>query len=92
MVSFCLYRLLFHSSWAEYTDAIVILIIVILNALLGFSQEYRAEQAMAALKKMAVPRVRLRRGGHTREISAVELVPGDIILLEAGVQYRLTAA
>jgi P-type Ca2+ transporter type 2C len=68
----------------EYTDAIVILIIVVLNALLGFSQEYRAEKAMAALKKMAVPHVRLRRSGHTREISAEGLVPGDIILLEAG--------
>jgi P-type Ca2+ transporter type 2C len=68
----------------EYTDAIVILIIVILNALLGFTQEYRAEQAMAALKKMAVPTVRSRRSGHTREISARELVPGDIVLLEAG--------
>jgi P-type Ca2+ transporter type 2C len=68
----------------EYTDAIVILIIVILNALLGFTQEYRAEQAMAALKKMAVPNVRVRRNGHTREISAQGLVPGDIVLLEAG--------
>jgi P-type Ca2+ transporter type 2C len=68
----------------EYTDAIVILIIVILNALLGFTQEFRAEQAMAALKKMAVPTVRSRRSGHTREISASKLVPGDIVLLEAG--------
>jgi P-type Ca2+ transporter type 2C len=68
----------------EYTDAIVILIIVVLNALLGFVQEYRAERAMAALKKMAVPQVRVRRSGHTREIPARELVPGDIIVLEAG--------
>jgi P-type Ca2+ transporter type 2C len=68
----------------EYTDAIVILIIVVLNALLGFTQEYKAEQAMAALKKMAVPHVRVKRSGHTREISARELVPGDIILVEAG--------
>jgi len=68
----------------EYTDAITILIIVVLNALLGFTQEYRAEQAMAALKKMATPRVRLRRGGHVSEVSAQELVPGDVILLEAG--------
>jgi P-type Ca2+ transporter type 2C len=68
----------------EYVDAIVILIIVVLNAILGFSQEYRAEQAMAALKKMAVPHVRVRRNGHLREISASNLVPGDIILIEAG--------
>jgi len=68
----------------EYTDAIVILIIVVLNAVLGFIQEYRAEQAMAALKKMAVPHVRVRRDGHLQEVSARELVPGDIIILEAG--------
>ena len=69
---------------AEYTDAIVILIIVILNALLGFTQEYRAEQAMAALKKLAVPHVKVRRNGHTQEIPARELVLGDIVVLEAG--------
>ena len=69
---------------AEYTDAIVILIIVVLNAVLGFTQEYRAEAAMAALKKMAVPHVRVRRGGRVQEISARELVPGDLVLLEAG--------
>lgn len=68
----------------EYKDAVVILVIVVLNALLGFVQEYRAEQAMAALKKLAVPLVRVRREGHVREISARELVPGDIVLLEAG--------
>ena len=68
----------------EYTDAITILIIVVLNAALGFTQEYRAEQAMAALKKMATPRVKVRRGGHTQEIPAQGLVPGDVILLEAG--------
>jgi Ca2+-transporting ATPase len=68
----------------EATDAIVILVIVVLNAVLGFTQEYRAEQAMAALKRMAVPHVRVRRGGHTRDLTARELVPGDIVMLEAG--------
>lgn len=68
----------------EYKDAIAILVIVVLNALLGFTQEYRAEQAMAALKKLAVPIVRVRREGHVQEVSAQELVPGDIVLLEAG--------
>ncbi len=68
----------------EYTDAMVIFIIVVLNAVLGFTQEYRAEQAMAALKRMAVPRVHVRRDGHLQEISAREVVPGDIIQLEAG--------
>lgn len=68
----------------EYTDTVIIMIIVVLNALLGFTQEYRAEQAMAALKKMAVPHVRVRRNGTIHEIPARELVPGDLVLLEAG--------
>ena len=68
----------------EYTDAVAIMTIVVLNAALGYSQEYRAEQAIAALKKMAVPTVRVRRDGQIKEISAREIVPGDIMFLEAG--------
>jgi Ca2+-transporting ATPase len=68
----------------EPVDSIVILVIVILNAALGFTQELRAERSMAALKKMAVPRVRVRRDGAVAEISAKELVPGDVVLLETG--------
>lgn len=68
----------------EYTDAIVIIAIVVLNAALGFAQDYRAEKALAALKKLAVPIVRVRRDGTVREISARELVPGDIVLMEVG--------
>jgi Ca2+-transporting ATPase len=68
----------------EFKDAAAILVIVVLNGILGFRQEYQAEQAMAALKKLAVPSVRLRRNGHIQEIKARELAPGDIILLEAG--------
>ncbi len=68
----------------EYTDAVVIAAIVVLNALLGFTQEYRAEQAMAALKKLAVPNVRVRRDGRIQEITALDLTPGDLVLLEAG--------
>ena len=68
----------------EYTDSIVIFFIVILNALLGFSQEYKAEQAMAALKKLAVPHVNVKRDGRIQVVSAAMLVPGDIVILEAG--------
>jgi Ca2+-transporting ATPase len=74
------------AALGDFKDAVAILIIVVLNAVLGFSQEYRAEQAMAALKKLAVPRVKVRRGGHVNEMSARELVPGDVVLLEAGGQ------
>lgn len=68
----------------KWTEAISILAIVVLFALLGFVQEYRAERAMAALKKLTVPTVRVRRAGRARDLSARDLVPGDIIMLEAG--------
>ena len=68
----------------KVTETAAIAAIVILFALLGFFQEYRAEQAMAALKRLAVPLVRVRRGGELRELSAKALVPGDVVLLEAG--------
>jgi Ca2+-transporting ATPase len=67
-------------------DAIVILVIVVLNALLGFVQEYRAERAIAALQRLAVPTARVYRDGQVREVSARDLVPGDVVLLEAGNQ------
>jgi Ca2+-transporting ATPase len=65
-------------------DAIIILAIVLLNSFLGFTQEYRAERAMAALKRMTSPSVKVLRGGTYSQIEAQELVPGDIFLLEAG--------
>ncbi len=68
----------------ETTDAIMILIIVILNAILGFTQEYRAERAMEALKKLSVPTVRVRRDGQIKKVDANSLVPGDMVLFEAG--------
>ena len=68
----------------DISDTIVILIIVILNAVIGFIQEYRAEKAIEALKKMAQPASQVIRSGKTTEVKAEELVPGDIILLEAG--------
>ena len=68
----------------DLKDTVAIVAIVILNALLGFRQEYQAEKAMAALKKLAVPNVKVRRSGHLLELPASKLVPGDIIYLEAG--------
>jgi P-type Ca2+ transporter type 2C len=68
----------------DYEDSIAIAVIVVLNAVLGFGQEYRAERAMAALKQLSAPTVKVRREGHVREVSARELVPGDVVLLEAG--------
>jgi P-type Ca2+ transporter type 2C len=67
-------------------DAIAIFAIVVLNGLLGYVQESRAEKALAALKKMSSPKVRVIRSGDIFEITSQELLPGDIMLLEAGVQ------
>jgi len=66
------------------TDMYVILLIVVMNGILGFVQEYRAEQAVEALKAMVSPRVLVMRGGKEEDIDSKELVPGDIVLLEAG--------
>ncbi|MCA1719261.1 MAG: HAD-IC family P-type ATPase, partial [Actinobacteria bacterium] len=68
----------------DYEDSIAIAVIVVLNAALGFGQEYRAERAMDALKRLTAPSVKVRRDGHVWEVSARELAPGDVVLLEAG--------
>ena len=68
----------------DVTDTIVILIIVLLNAIIGFIQEYRAEKAMQALKQMAVTQARVLRDEIVTWLPASELVPGDVVLLEAG--------
>jgi Ca2+-transporting ATPase len=65
-------------------DVVVILAIVILNAIIGTYQEFQAEKALAALSAMQVPLVRVRRKGEVDQISAEDLVPGDIVLLNEG--------
>lgn len=67
-------------------DAIAISLIVILNGILGYLQESRAEKALAALKRLSAPLVRVIRDGKLTEVGAKDLVPGDVMLLEAGVQ------
>ncbi|MFO7548683.1 MAG: cation-translocating P-type ATPase [Acidimicrobiia bacterium] len=68
----------------DLKDAIVITVIVVLNAVIGFVQEYRAEQAMAALRSMAAPTARVVREGTESTLPAAAVVPGDILVLEAG--------
>jgi Ca2+-transporting ATPase len=68
----------------EYVDAVAILAIVVLNSVLGVVQESRAEQAIAALRKMAAPNAMVIRDGSQLQIPSRELVPGDVVLLEAG--------
>ena len=68
----------------ELQDSVVILVIVILNALFGFVQEFRAERAIAALKAMAAVSANVLRDGRWQQLPAADIVPGDMVLLEAG--------
>lgn len=74
-----------------FKDTIAIMAIVILNGVLGYLQESRAEKALAALKRLSSPKVRVIRDGRAIEVEAKQLVPGDIMLLEAGVQVAADA-
>lgn len=68
----------------EWYDAATILAIVVLNAVLGFFQEYRAERSLAALRRLTAPKARCRRGYLEVDVPAAEVVPGDLLLLSAG--------
>ena len=68
----------------DYIDAIIIIAIVVLNAIMGVIQEAKAEKSIEALQEMTPPKAKIIRNGITNDINAEELVPGDIIILEAG--------
>ncbi len=68
----------------EYIDTGVIMAVVILNAVIGYIQEFRAEESIRALKKLVVPRARVLREGAEKEVNSEELVPGDIVLMASG--------
>lgn len=68
----------------EYVDAAIILLVVILNAVIGVVQEYKAEKAIEALQKMTTPKSLVRRDGEVKEINSEEIVPGDIVIIDAG--------
>ena len=69
---------------ADYIDSIIIVAIVIFNAIMGLVQEQKAEKSLEALKKMSAPNAKVRRDGRVQEIDATLVVPGDIVILEAG--------
>ena len=68
----------------DYIDSIIIIAIVIFNAIMGLIQEEKAEKSLEALKKMSAPNAKVRRNGKIQEIEASQVVPGDVVILEAG--------
>ena len=84
MILILLFAAVISGIVGDFTDTIVILIIILLNAVLGFVQEYRAEKAMQALKQMSVTQAKVLRDGSITWLPATSLVPGDIVMLEAG--------
>mgnify|MGYP000875930835 CR=1 FL=1 len=84
MVIILIVAALISGLLGEATDAIIILVIVLLNAFLGVIQENKAEESLAALKKMAAPHAKVRRNGRPGLIDASKLVPGDVVILETG--------
>jgi len=69
---------------AEYVDAIIIILVIITNAVLGVIQEMKASKAIEALRKMSFPKALVRRNGEIKEVNSIEVVPGDILILDAG--------
>lgn len=84
MILVLLVATLISGLLGEYTDAITIIAIIILNGVLGFVQEVRAERSLSALKELTAPMARVRRDGAVEAVPARDLVPGDIVLLEGG--------
>jgi len=84
MVRVLLVAAILSALLTEWSDALAIVAIVILNALLGFVQEYRTERSLAALNQLSTPKARVRRGVLAAERPAAEVVPGDLVILTAG--------
>jgi len=71
-------------AMGEFVDATIILLVIITNAALGVIQEVKAGKAIDALQKMSFPKALVRRNGETKEVNSSEVVPGDILILDAG--------
>ncbi|MBR9678749.1 MAG: HAD-IC family P-type ATPase [Nanoarchaeota archaeon] len=91
MVLILIFAAVVSAVLGEYLDAGVIGIIIVLNATLGFVQEFKAEKALESLKKLTTPHAIIMRNGEKQEVLARELVPGDIIFLEEGMSIPADA-
>lgn len=84
MILILILAAIFSGIVGDLTDTIIILVIILLNAILGFVQEYRAEKSMDALKKLTLTEIQAIRDGQPQSVKSSELVTGDIVILEAG--------
>ena len=84
LIVLLLFAALVSLALGEFTDSIAVITIILLNTLLGFWQDFSAEKSLAELKKLSTPEVSVRRNGKTAIVSAAQLVPGDIVLLQTG--------
>lgn len=86
MIGVLLVATLISGMMGEYADSLTIIAIVFVNAILGFVQEYRAERALAALRELTSPEIAVLRSGHEETVDVRQLVPGDVVMLQAGVR------
>lgn len=84
MIFILLGAALISGFMGEISDAVIIAVVIILNAVIGIIQESKAEKALDALKKMSTPKAVVKRDGELKEIASEELVPGDVVILDAG--------
>lgn len=84
LIAILLAAAVISGATGEWADCVAITAILVINALIGFFQEYGAEKALAALRKLTGRTARVRRGGAARVVAAADLVPGDVLLLESG--------
>ncbi len=84
MIIILIFAAIISGALGELSDTVIIMIVVIVNAVIGVAQEYKAEKALEALKKLSLPITKVRRGGHVEQIASEELVPGDVVILGAG--------
>ena len=84
MIYILLGAAIFSAIVKEYSDSIIILIVILINAIIGVVQEAKAEKALEALKQLSTPKALVKRDGELKEIPSEDVVPGDIIIIDAG--------